>query len=85
MNEESIKMMAKLLGVEEKDLYKGAAYEFMVKLTVDLTALALFLKQHKVMTEESINRYEQAVKNYFSEVNLIMAAEADIERLRGLE
>jgi ribosomal protein S13 len=85
MNEETIKMMAKLLGVEEKDLYKSAGYEFMMKVTMEITALVLYLKRYEVMTPESIERFEKAVKDYLTETNLIMSAEADIEQLRQSE
>lgn len=81
-NEEAMSMMAKLLGVEEKDLYKSAGYEFMIKVTMELTALVMYLRKYEVMTPESVERFEKAVKDYLTETNLIMSAEADIERLR---
>lgn len=84
-NEEAMSMMAKLLGVEEKDLYKSAGYEFMIKVTMELTALVSYLKRYEVMTPESVGRFEKAVRDYLTETSLIMSAEADIDQLRQSE
>lgn len=82
MDKETMRHIASTLGLSEEELKVAVAYQALIKTSLELTNLALFMKQNNVLTDEVAERFHQSVRNYLVELRLILGAQADIESLR---
>lgn len=82
MNDETIKKLAEALGIDYKQLYGSAFYDFIAKASSELTESTMFVKKYEVMVPENAARFEASVRAFLLEVREIIKDESDLARLR---
>jgi hypothetical protein len=80
-SEEMVTRLSNMFGIEEQELRTLAAYDLITKTAYELIALVMFLKKHEIMVPENRAKFEKIVRQYLSDLHVITADEADIERL----
>jgi hypothetical protein len=82
MDENMIRKLAEGLGLQKEEFDAAVTYKGMIDTSLRITALVHFVDENKVFTVEVRERFKIAVKKYLEELQLILDAQTEIERLR---
>lgn len=85
MNEDMIKKVIAAFGVTEEEMHEANVYDVIVKTSIDLARLVLYVNKYEVMTPESRERLSKIIRQYLTDLETILLTETDIERLRQSE